>query len=490
VANLGNTVSVIDTATYNVIATMNTFVSPDGRTVETPEVAVNPDGTKAYVACAYNIVGLNGVISVIDIATDKVIANVTVGAWPNDVEFSPDGKKAYVPNEDSNTVSVINTATNTVTATVNGLNSPGKVAVTPDGKKIYVLNIGNTISLIDTTTNTVVATLNIMNDHSGIAFTPDGKKVYVTNDNNVSVIDTETNTVIANLIVGNTPQGVAVTPDGKKAYVTNYFSNDVSVIDTATNRVTATVNVGTNPSAIGQFIYLPVQQLLPVANFTINVSSGYAPLIVQFNDSSENATGWSWDFGDRTTSMEPSPMHIYGAGNYTVDLTVSNPNGIDSKLATINVSKSVPTIIWNTSANVSYGTALSDTQLNASASVPGTFNYTPPAGTILNAGTQKLSVDFTPKDTTNYTNASKNVTINFLQSTVPTFPGYSNPPTDPNHDGLFEDINGNGRMDFADVVTYYNNMAWITQKSLTAYYDYNDNGRIDFNDVVKLYNMH
>ena len=67
----------------------------------------------------------------------------------------------------------------------------------------------------------------------------------------------------------------------------------------ATNTVTDTVTVGTSPYAFGQFIYsFPMQPVLPVANFSSNVTRGYAPLSVQFTDSSENATGWNWDFGD------------------------------------------------------------------------------------------------------------------------------------------------------------------------------------------------
>ena len=38
--------------------------------------------------------------------------------------------------------------------------------------------------------------------------------------------------------------------------------------------------------------------MFPVANFSINITSGYLPLLVQFTDFSQNATGWNWDFGD------------------------------------------------------------------------------------------------------------------------------------------------------------------------------------------------
>ena len=84
--------------------------------------------------------------------------------------------------------------------------------------------------------------------------------------------------------------------------------------------------------------------VLPVANFTTNVSEGYAPLSVQFNDSSENAVSFDWDFGDGANSTDKDPIHTYSnAGIYTVNLTVSNGNDTDSKLATINVSeKTVP----------------------------------------------------------------------------------------------------------------------------------------------------
>jgi hypothetical protein len=68
---------------------------------------------------------------------------------------------------------------------------------------------------------------------------------------------------------------------------------------------------------------------------------------------------------------------------------------------------------------------------------------------------------------------------------LPIFPGCTKPPLDPNNDELCEAINGNSRLDFSDVVTYYNNMAWITQTGLLAYFDYNNNGRIDFNDVLE-----
>ena len=141
-----------------------------------------------------------------------------------------------------NTVSVIDTATNTVVATIPVGNFPLGVAVTPDGTKVYVANFSdNTVSVIHTATNTVVKTIPVGTGPMAVAVTPDGTKVYVTNDgsNNVSVIHRPGNTVVATIPVGTHPAGVAVTPDGTQVYVTNAADNTVSVIDTATNTVVA-----------------------------------------------------------------------------------------------------------------------------------------------------------------------------------------------------------------------------------------------------------
>jgi len=84
------------------------------------------------------------------------------------------------------------------------------------------------------------------------------------------------------------------------------------------------------------------------------------------------------------------------------------------------VNKATPTVTWASPGGITYGTALSPTQLNATASIPGTFVYTPAAGTVLPAGNgQTLSVNFTPADAANYNSVpNTTVTINVLQRPV------------------------------------------------------------------------
>jgi PKD repeat protein len=92
----------------------------------------------------------------------------------------------------------------------------------------------------------------------------------------------------------------------------------------------AAINVLEQPAAV-----------LPVANFKSNVTSGTAPLSVQFTDLSENATNWNWDFGDANTSTAQNPVYVYkSAGNYTITLTASNKDGKNTKTGLISVNAS------------------------------------------------------------------------------------------------------------------------------------------------------
>src|SRR5215471_14989346 len=95
-------------------------------------------------------------------------------------------QNAYITNLGSNTVSVIDTATNIVIATIPVGQPPPlcgpfcaiAVAVSPDGSKVYVPDISaGAVSVIDAATNTVSATIpNVGFNPDGVAVTPDGRK--------------------------------------------------------------------------------------------------------------------------------------------------------------------------------------------------------------------------------------------------------------------------------------------------------------------------
>jgi len=71
----------------------------------------------------------------------------------------------------------------------------------------------------------------------------------------------------------------------------------------------------------------------PVTDFTANVTSGVAPLTVQFTDTTtDDPTSWLWTFGDSATSTDQNPVHTYTVpGIYNVSLTVSNSAGSDTE---------------------------------------------------------------------------------------------------------------------------------------------------------------
>ena len=86
----------------------------------------------------------------------------------------------------------------------------------------------------------------------------------------------------------------------------------------------------------------------------------------------------------------------------------------------ITAGPATPTITWPAPSAITYGTALGATQLNATANFPGTFAYTPSSGTVLAAGTQSLSVSFTPSDATKATTATKtnSIVVNKAMPTI------------------------------------------------------------------------
>jgi hypothetical protein len=106
-----------------------------------------------------------------------------------------------------------------------------------------------------------------------------------------------------------------------------------------------------------------------------------------------------------------------GTHTFTV-LALDAVNNQSSNSVTYSVGQATPIITWANPAAIPNGTPLSATQLNATASVPGTFVYTPPAGTVLSLGIHQLSVVFTPTDSVDYASANAQVSILVAQPKV------------------------------------------------------------------------
>lgn len=197
--------------------------------------------------------GANGSVSIIDGATNAVVATPSVGTTPQVVAANPLTNEIYVANIDSSTVSVLDGATNAVVATVTTGLAPGALGLDVVTNRIYVVNEnGNSVSVISGATDSVVAAPSLGSTPIAMALNPVTNMVYVANwgDGTVSVINGLTDTVTATIPVGAQPDAIAVNPATNTVYVGSYGGNSLSVINGATDTVTATVNVGSPATAL------------------------------------------------------------------------------------------------------------------------------------------------------------------------------------------------------------------------------------------------
>ena len=170
-----------------------------------------------------------------------------------------------------------------------------------------------------------------------------------------------------------------------KLYIDGTFDNDVSVSDTLLTVAEGGLFIGQEQDILGggfaanqswagyidEFrIYKralaeeEIQALYFSANFTSNITEGYAPLIVDFTDlSTGSPTSWQWDFQNDgiIDSYEQNPTFTYNdEGTYSVKLIVSDSVHIDSliKINYINVENTPPAAPTNIQVNISGNDAI------------------------------------------------------------------------------------------------------------------------------------
>jgi len=127
------------------------------------------------------------------------------------------------------------------------------------------------------------------------------------------------------------------------------------------------------------------------------------------------APGVPFDVSSTVSAIAIGEM-ANGSNNLDI-VTADRASDSVSVLFNLFVPKHVPQVTWTAPAAIVYGTPLGATQLNAEADVPGTFSYSPAAGTILGAGAgRQLSLTFTPDDTVHNESTTASVLIDVLQA--------------------------------------------------------------------------
>ncbi len=142
----------------------------------------------------------------------------------------------------------------------------------------------------------------------------------------------------------------------------------------------------------------------PVNNFVLPSTAGNAAYDVS-NPAQPLGIYGEWEPTRALPGMLAMPRGHYACDFILTeesfhDVGVNAGNWTAAMGASIEFDIGAPSLVnWSTPADINYPTPLSAAQLNATASVPGKFVYTPPLGTVMNAGTQTLSVQFTPEAT-------------------------------------------------------------------------------------------
>jgi hypothetical protein len=166
------------------------------------------------------------------------------------------------------------------------------------------------------------------------------------------------------------------------------------------------------------------------AQVLVNVAKA-TPLITWTGPDTDMFYGQAISSAQLNATATVDGVTVPGNFVYTPDIGTVPPTGADFELsltftptnttdyATVTVEQNVdvdpatPVIMWANPADIIDGTALSSTQLDATANVPGTFVYTPAAGTVLPEGqSQSLGVFFTPTDSTDYSSVGASANLN------------------------------------------------------------------------------
>ena len=230
-------------------------------------------------------------ISIVDLATNAILRNITVDGTLHNIKLSEDQQTLYIltSDRDSGTIFMLNTTSNELMneipmevsvqdiAIFNGtmyasdvrggkvlvmnLNGtlvdeidvgsrPQYMEVRPDGQVLYVTRLGGPISVVDLEQKIVIKEIDSGDMPNRLSFTNSGKVLFVVNaeSGTLSVIDSYKHEVVKTIPVGDSPGNVALNPDETLAYVTNMDSNTVSIVDA--DKVVNEIPVGTGPYGI------------------------------------------------------------------------------------------------------------------------------------------------------------------------------------------------------------------------------------------------
>lgn len=205
---------------------------------------------KIYFTCE-----VNRVIARYDPAADKVDWLMGTGQDATHmITGHAEQKKLYTANIRSATVTAFDLAAQPLAITqIAVANQPEGIDAAPDGKEIWTAHRGSgNVSIIDAATKKVVETVKAGTDPYRVKFTPDGKRVLISDPQGGSllVLDAATRKELKRIPVEGVPAGITVSPDSKRAFVTTIQANGIAVIDLESLSVSKKVETGQGPDGL------------------------------------------------------------------------------------------------------------------------------------------------------------------------------------------------------------------------------------------------
>jgi YVTN family beta-propeller protein len=145
-------------------------------------------------------------------APDWEVTNIAVGHGSEGFDLTPDGKELWVANAQDQTISIIDVASKKVVATIPSTQAANRLKITPDGKYVFVSDMGgNDLLVLDAATRKEHTRIALPASSEGLLMAPGGRTAYTTLNTRdaVAVIDLETMKMTGEVKTGRGPDGLA-----------------------------------------------------------------------------------------------------------------------------------------------------------------------------------------------------------------------------------------------------------------------------------------
>jgi len=236
----GEAVTVLDLVRHSVVNSYTVAYQ------DLHDILVSRDGERLWITAEAD----SGIVE-LEAATGTVLMLwKTGGAKSHTLVATPNNRKLYVANADSDSVTVINRQS-TVAGRIPTGAEPEGMDVSPRGKWLWVANRGdNTLTIINTRKDRREATLESQGeDPVRVRFRPDGFEVWVSNrtSRTVSIFDAYSREFLGSVELAIEPWDIVFSADGRKAFISAPEQNEVHVVDVDTREVIGSFYAGAQP---------------------------------------------------------------------------------------------------------------------------------------------------------------------------------------------------------------------------------------------------